>query len=222
MSDKQNSTNLDDCRTLLLDMDGTLLDLAYDNDLWLDIVPRAFAKKNSLSQEQAREQLYAEFRRLRGTLEWYCLDHWSERLGLDVFALHHERRAHISYLPGAEQFLKRAAAAQTRVLLATNSHRDTLALKAQQTGLDAYFDEIYSAHDLGYPKEEQGFWSAMYAAEGFEVTSTVFVDDNDAVLASAEAFGLRRLWQITQPDSRRPIRSETRYSAVPAVREFRF
>ncbi|HNG60363.1 MAG TPA: haloacid dehalogenase, partial [Cellvibrionaceae bacterium] len=32
--------------TLLLDMDGTLLDLHYDNYFWLEYLPRAFAAKN--------------------------------------------------------------------------------------------------------------------------------------------------------------------------------
>ena len=37
---------LNKCDTLMLDMDGTLLDLAYDSFIWLDLVPERIRKKN--------------------------------------------------------------------------------------------------------------------------------------------------------------------------------
>ena len=210
---------LDECQTLMLDMDGTLLDLAYDNDMWLNRVPNLYARANSLSADEARTRLYATFRELEGTLDWYCLDHWSERLGFDVLALHREHRAGIAYLPGAKAFLERMAASPLRLLLVTNSHRDTLDLKAQETGVDGYFDGIYSSHDLGSPKEEQAFWEAIANVEDVDVERTVFIDDNAAVLASAATFGLRRLLHITQPATDRPPRSETRYEPLASVAE---
>jgi len=41
----------------------------------------------------------------RGTLDWYCVDHWSEELGIDVPALKSALRERIGYLDGAPEFL---------------------------------------------------------------------------------------------------------------------
>ena len=39
---------------LLLDMDGTLLDLHFDNHFWLEHVPRRYAEMHDLPPEAAR------------------------------------------------------------------------------------------------------------------------------------------------------------------------
>ncbi|NLD01354.1 MAG: haloacid dehalogenase, partial [Gammaproteobacteria bacterium] len=39
--------------TVLLDMDGTLLDLHFDNFFWLKYLPQCYAEKNNLSLAQA-------------------------------------------------------------------------------------------------------------------------------------------------------------------------
>lgn len=198
-------------------MDGTLLDLAYDNVMWMTRVPAAFAAAMSVSETVAKEQIYAVYRQLEGTLDWYCLDHWSERLGVDVMALHREHRGEIAYLPGAKAFLEFAARSEMRVVLVTNSHSDTLKLKAEETGLGAYFDAIYSSHGIGHPKEEQAFWHAVAESEALDSETTVFVDDNVQVLASAQTYGLRRLLQVTHPDSSQPPKACAGYSPVSGV-----
>ena len=76
--------------TVLLDMDGTLLDLAYDNTLWNSVLPERFSEAHELSLEAARRHLFAHMSERRGQLEFYCLDYWAEYTGLDVVALHHE------------------------------------------------------------------------------------------------------------------------------------
>ena len=78
---------LDACDTLMLDMDGTLLDLAYDNYMWMEHIPAEYARKHDVTADHAREHLYATFKRMEGKLDWYCLDHWSNELELDVAAV---------------------------------------------------------------------------------------------------------------------------------------
>ena len=207
------------CDTLMLDMDGTLLDLAFDNYIWLSRVPEAYAETHGLSPDDAKERLYRWFHELRGSLDGYCLDHWSDRLGLDVVELHREHRTRIDYLPGAEDFLRTVHRRDLRVLLVTNSHRSTLELKAEVTGVDAYVDGIYTSHDLGHPKEDQGFWQAMREEEGFDPEHTLFVDDTLPVLQSAELFGVRHLRHVTRPDSGGPARDRDRYPAIESVTE---
>ena len=193
---------LNDCDTLMLDMDGTLLDLAYDNYMWLEHIPAEYARQNSMGETEAREMLSAKFRSLEGKLQWYCLDHWSEVLGLDVADLHRRKNDRIGYLPGARDFLHAAQKQEVRLLLVTNSHLDTLAIKTEVTGIVEFFDAIYTSHELGHAKEDQPFWHALHDAERFDPESTLFIDDNPSILESARTFGISMLLNVTRPDSR--------------------
>ena len=176
----------------MLDMDGTVLDLAYDNFMWLEHIPDAYARKHEMTRDIARTQLYAYFKKMRGNLKWYCLDHWSELLDLDVLELHRRQHEKIGYLPGAREFLQTVQEYGLRILLVTNSHRGTLDIKSEVTGLDKYFDHLYSAHDLGYAKEDQQFWHVLREAESFDPETTLFIDDTASVLESAKKYGINR------------------------------
>ena len=208
-----------ECETLMLDMDGTVLDLAYDNYVWKELVPEHYAKATGITVDDARSRLFAKYRAIQGDIQWYCLDHWSERLGLDVLELHREVNHRIDYLPGAQGFLQTLREQHVRVLLVTNSHPDTLALKDEVTGLAEYFDAIYSSHQFGYAKERQEFWHALQEEEDFRVESTMFVDDNRTVLQSADTYGLEMLVEISHPDTSEPARETSAYTNVKGVAE---
>jgi len=216
-----DSGTLQDCDILMLDMDGTLLDLAFDTYMWLQHIPGAYASAKDIEFSEARQRLYEHYLRLQGKLDWYCLDHWSERLDLDILGLHREQRDRIGWLQGAEEFLQRVSDSGLRVIMTTNSHRDTLQLKAEMTGVDQYFDAIYTAHDFGFPKEEQPFWEALARAEDFDPARAMFVDDTETVLASAKRYGVGHLRHITRPDSSRDAKVSGDYPGITGVAEIR-
>ena len=205
------------CETLMLDMDGTVLDLAYDNYVWKELVPEHYAKVTGIDIDDARTRLFAKYHEIQGDIQWYCLDHWSERLGLDVLELHRGVNHRIGYLPGAKKFLEALREHNVRVLLVTNSHPDTLALKDEVTGLAGYFDAIYTSHQFGFAKERQEFWQALQKEEHFVTDSTLFVDDNRTVLNSANTYGLDMLVEISQPDTSEPVRETAAYTGVKGV-----
>ena len=201
----------------MLDMDGTILDLAYDNYMWLTRVPEEWAERNGMTLHEARERLLAKYGNVQGELYWYCLDHWSERLGLDVLKLHQEHHDRIEYLPGAKRFLEAVRESGKKVLLVTNSHPDTLALKQQVTGFSEYFDAIHSAHTFGYAKEQQDFWHALRAEEHFDPDTTMFVDDTEPVLHSAAEYGIAACITVTRPDTSEPTRGKGRFVGVETL-----
>ncbi|MDJ0904542.1 MAG: HAD-IA family hydrolase [Woeseiaceae bacterium] len=212
-------TAVSGCRTLMLDMDGTILDLAFDTYVWKELVVGRYAEHNDLEYRVARDRLYAKYMAIQGDLEWYCLDHWSERLGFDVLELHREVHHRIVYLPGAQAFLETVRATDVRVLLVTNSHPDTLNLKNDRLGFGEYFDGIHSSHTYGHAKETQAFWHALREEEGFDPETTVFVDDTVPVLRSAVEFGIRQSVVITEPDTTEPVRDNGEFPGVAGVRE---
>ncbi|MCH8944573.1 MAG: GMP/IMP nucleotidase [Proteobacteria bacterium] len=197
-------TALQHAETLLLDMDGTLLDLAFDNYMWGELVPRRYAAANGMSFEEGRDYMLELYSGVQGELKWYCLDHWCGQLGIDVVQMHYDVSYRIGYLPGALEFLRQVRERDVRVLLVTNAHPDTLALKDAVTGLGDYFDGLYSSHTFGYAKEHQDFWRALQDEMGFDRESTLFIDDSQPVLRSADAYGIGMLVTVTRPDSTAP------------------
>ena len=201
----------------MLDMDGTLLDLAFDNYMWKELVPRRYAVENDMPYEDARELLMSKYEAVQGDLEWYCLDHWCDRLKIDVVQLHHDVSHRIGYLPGALEFLRAVHEQDVRVLLVTNSHPDTLALKEAMTGLGDYFDGLHSSHDYGYAKESQNFWNALQEDVGFDRETTLFVDDSQPVLRSADEYGIQMLVTVTRPDTTEPVKNGSEFHGVERV-----
>lgn len=205
--------------TVLLDMDGTLLDLNFDNHFWLEFIPTRFAEANSLSMEQAKQQLVPQFKKMEGKLEWYCLDYWSEALKLDIAGLKAEISGLITILPHVMEFLEAVSQSHQKVILVTNAHRDSLDLKMDKTCLEPFFDQIISSHDYGAPKELQVFWNELQRQQPFNLENTLLVDDSLAVLRSARLYGIKHLVSISKPDSQLAKREITGFLAIEDFRE---
>lgn len=200
--------------TVFLDMDGTLLDLRFDNHFWLEHVPLRYAEAKGLSLEASKERLYARYRDRLGTLEWYCVDHWTRELELDIALLKAEVEHLIAIHPHVLTFLEALALAGKRRVLVTNAHQRSIELKMRKTRLDGHLEHILCSHDLKAAKESPDFWPRVQALEPFDPQRTLFVDDSLAVLRNARVYGFRWLLAILLPDSARPARACDEFDAI--------
>lgn len=203
--------------TILLDMDGTVLDLAFDNFFWRELVPGVYAEQQNISEDDARNAIYDLYAGREGTLEWYCLKFWTEQLELDLLELKYSARERICFLPGAEEFLHAAKAGDKRLVLVTNAHQHALELKKSVAGLDRWFDEFVCSHDFGVPKEHQEFWHQLEEYLGFEREHTMFVDDSIPVLNAAVEFGIGAVVAIRNPDTGMPAKETGGHYAIDGV-----
>ncbi len=203
--------------TVLLDMDGTLLDLRFDNWFWQEHIPVLYAARHALQVDAARTLLEGKFRAVTGTIDWYCIEHWSRELGLDIGAIKRDAGSRVRFLPGAEAFLSKLKHSGKRRVLITNAHPETLAIKCARTGLTQLVDASYSAHPFAMPKEDPAFWAQLRAKEPFEPARTLFVDDNLDVLESARRFGIRWLRAVRCPDSGRAPKDTRDFTAIDRI-----
>jgi HAD superfamily hydrolase (TIGR01509 family) len=205
--------------TVLLDMDGTLLDLHFDNHFWLEHLPQRYAEHHGISRELADAELTPLFHEHAGQLTWYCTDFWSRELKLSIRDLKREVAHLIALRPDADTFLAAIRKAGKKVVLITNAHRDSLSLKMERVELAPYFDRLISSHDYGFPKEDQQFWQALQAEFPFDPARSLFIDDSLPILRSARQFGVAQLLAVRQPDSRGALKETQEFAAVEDYRQ---
>ncbi|MFN9583685.1 MAG: GMP/IMP nucleotidase [Pseudomonadaceae bacterium] len=205
--------------TVLLDMDGTLLDLHFDNHFWLTHLPQRYAEHHGVSLALAQAELLPLFRQHAGTLNWYCTDFWSRELRLSIRDLKREVAHLIALRADAELFLRALREAGKRVVLITNAHRDSLSLKLERVELAPWFERLISSHDYGFPKEDQQFWFALRQDVDFDPARSLFIDDSLPILRSAGRFGVAHLLAVRQPDSQAEPKDTEEFAAVEDYRE---
>lgn len=204
--------------TVLLDMDGTLLDLHFDNHFWLEFLPQKLAEKNHVSIEQAKDNITAEYEKVAGTIDWYCLDYWTEKLDIDIVEAKREIQHLIQMRDDTIPFLDALHASGRKVYLVTNAHPDSLSLKIERTQLDSHIDTLISTHEFGVTKESQLLWQKLQAHLEFNPKHTLFVDDSIGILESAQTYGIEYNLAVRNPDSKAPSRDIHHF---PAVEDYR-
>ncbi|MCW3149337.1 GMP/IMP nucleotidase [Stutzerimonas stutzeri] len=200
--------------TVLLDMDGTLLDLHFDNHFWLEFLPQRYAERHGISRAMAELELAPLFNEHLGKLTWYCLDYWTRELELPIREMKREIAHLIALRPAADEFLAALRHAGKRVVLITNAHRDSLSLKLERVELAPWFDRLISSHDYGFPKEDPQFWFALRQDLEFDPARSLFIDDSLPILRSARDFGIGQLLAVREPDSRRGHKDTEEFTAV--------
>ncbi|MDT0595194.1 GMP/IMP nucleotidase [Glaciecola petra] len=190
--------------TVLLDMDGTLLDLHFDNRFWLHHIPQKLADRSGKPFAQCQQEIKDAYAEVYGQLEWYCLDYWAEKLDLDIMQAKRELVHLIKMREDCIPFLDALKASQREVVLVTNAHPGSLSLKVEMTQLDEHINRLISTHQFGVSKEFQSLWQQLQAELGFNPATTLFVDDSERILDAAKEFGIAYTLGITNPDSQMP------------------
>lgn len=204
--------------TVLLDMDGTLLDLHFDNHFWLEHLPQKLAERDSVTLEQAKDSIKAEYEKVAGTIHWYCLDFWADKLQMDIMEAKREVEHLIQMREDTIPFLDALHNSGRQVYLVTNAHPDSLSLKIERTQLDSHIDTLISTHEFGVTKESQQLWQKLQEHLGFEKQNTLFVDDSLGILQAAQDFGIAHNLAVRNPDSKAPVRDIDNF---PAVEDYR-
>ena len=197
-----SNVNWNKIEFILLDLDGTLLDLNFDLHFWLEYIPKVYSEKHNISFQDAKKIIVSRIESQEGKLTWYCLDFWEENLGLDIMKL----KKDISYLIQVHKhvldFLNAAKKNKKQIFLVTNAHRKGIDLKMEASGLQSYFDKIISSHDFGSPKQDQKFWIELANTIDFDKDRSIFFDDSLDVLEAASKFSIKNIVAINKPSTK--------------------
>ncbi len=207
--------------TFFLDMDGTLLDLAYDNFFWHEHLPKIYSEAKKISFYTAKSEFESMYKKKENTMQWYSLRHWSEVLQIDLLSELLITKNRISTLPKAKDFLSLLKKNGIKVFLLTNCPRDMLHVKLSQTKLWGYFDEIVSSEDFNFPKESIAFWDVLDKKYEYNNETTVFLDDSKNVIDFSIKHGLKNVFLISSPDSSKKSQDTFGYKSIKGVSEFK-
>ena len=192
---------------VLLDMDGTLLDLHYDATFWLNNVHSIVANLTGEPEHAIQERFHRELKKHEGTLAWYCTDYWADFFGIDLIEAKQQLAHLIRFRPHAEQFLNVLNSLPLRTLIATNAHPDVIQLKLNVVPLEDMVDGIVSSHQYGVAKEHPDFWRALFDEYAINPDRALFMDDSSKVLDAADRAGVREVVEIRHPNLSEPPRS---------------
>lgn len=204
---------------VIVDMDGTLLDLHFDDQVWNHALPRRLAARTGMPHAEARAHVAQTIAREQGSLRWYCLEHWSRVFDTPLHEVEAEQAALIRMRPGTADFLAHVRQRAIPLILATNAHPRSLQLKLARTGMAPYFTALRSSHEYGSPKEQAAFWDALHADLGFDPAHTLFVDDNLSVLRAARDWGISENYGVLQPSSSGTRREYPDFPAINGLDE---
>ena len=206
--------NWQEIETVLLDMDGTLLDKHFDDYFWEHFVPEIYAAKNGIDQREARKKLLSTYQAREGTLDWTDLDYWSEQLDVDIPALKIKIDHLIQVHPYVIDFLGRLREMRKPAYLVTNAHSKTLGIKMAKTSLSGYFTGVVCAEEIGMPKENPAFWAKLEQRINFDPETTMLAEDTEKILFSAQVYGIKHLIFVARPSSHAPIKVSKKFPSI--------
>lgn len=211
--------NWEKIETVFLDLDGTLLDKHFDDFFWEHHLPSHYARVHGASFAEAQEKLLATYRKVENTLAWTDLDYWSGELEFDIVALKHQVADLIALRPATLSFLGQLASMPQQIILTTNAHPKSLALKMKRYDLSGFFSKILTSQQVGAAKEEQLFWQNLHRHLSYQPAATLLVDDTEKVLDSASSYGLGYLLHIAKPSSKDSACYSKKYPSIADFNE---
>ena len=187
---------------ILLDMDGTILDLSFDDYIWNRKVPENLAKVKNIDLNEAQIMLNQKMTAVKSTLNWYSFKYWKKSLGIDIDLIEEKFKHRIKFREDALSFLESKLVSTKRTILVTNADKKGLNRKLKASGLEKYFQNIVCSHDYNHAKEEELFWKKLRTKCRLNFDQTLLIDDNLQVLEAAQGAGVKYLRGISKPNSK--------------------
>jgi len=184
---------------ILLDIDGVLLDLSFDNLFWQELIPLKLASSKNISIEEAKTEIKKTASKIYGTLPWYELEFWESRYDIDFLSVANKHSSKINFLPDSEKILQQLASLDKRIILLTNCDPRLLNIKANAVPFMQYVDGCISSVEIGAVKENQNFWGPAFRYFNINPNFSLFADDNLYVVNSAIKAGIKNSFQVLEP-----------------------
>lgn len=169
-------------RVVSFDLDGTVTDISFVDSVWLEGMPRLYARWNGLSFEDAKSILMSEYGKVgRERLEWYDLSYWIAKLGLDVSPREvlSSYQDKIGIYPDVIEVLEEFRNRGLRLIVVTNARREFADLELEKTNIGHYFERVFSStSDFGLIKKTASLYQKVCSICGVSPEEMIHVGDD--------------------------------------------
>lgn len=162
-------------------MDGTLVDPEFTDWVWLHGIPVLYAEKTGGSFEEAKALVEGEYRKVgEGAIEWYDIKYWFrffqiEKSWEDLMRYYTDK---INVYPDVNHILE-SLKEHFPLVLTSNAGREFIDIEMEATGLDRYFERIFSAtSDFRSVKKTADFYKQICQILGASPREIVHVGDH--------------------------------------------
>jgi HAD superfamily hydrolase (TIGR01549 family) len=157
-----------DIKVLSFDMDGTLVCPTFADEVWHRYLPSLRARKLRISLKEAERLCQLEYDEIGdGRKEWYDLDYWIKRFGLEVEKerIFLDCAKEVRLYPEVRQVLERLRK-EYQLVVYTNAPRDFTKFQLEVSGIAPFFSRVYSSlTDFGEVKKKESFSSILSQLE---------------------------------------------------------
>ncbi len=164
------------------DLDGTLVDKKFDDELWFSYIPRRVSELKGIPLREARRRVMAAYDEIgRENPRWFRLDYWLERFSIpetqeEVI----ERLARcVGVYTDVAPCLDALRDAGFRLVLVTLARREFHAAKLASPVLSDRFERIFSVpSDFGDVWKDAGVWERVVDELGVRPEQVVHIGDD--------------------------------------------
>ncbi len=134
-------------KVISFDLDGTLVKSTYPDSVWLEGVPRIYAKEKGMTINQAKEHLFKEYELVsEHRKEWYDINWWFEKFKLkeswqDLLERYKDK---IELFFDSLDVIK-SLHNEYELIITSNAKKEFIDIQLKQTGLDKYFKCVFSS-----------------------------------------------------------------------------
>lgn len=162
-------------------MDGTLVDPEFTDWVWLHGIPELYARKRGLPFDEAKAVVVKEYQKVgEGATEWYDIKYWFRLFQFDEAweTLLKRYADRIRAYEDAHPILKRLKE-RYPLVLTSNAGREFIDIVMETTGMEGYFDRIFSAtSDFQAVKKTAQFYRQICELLRVEPDDIVHVGDH--------------------------------------------
>ena len=137
----------DDVKIISFDLDGTLVKSTYANSVWLEGVPKLYAKEKNLPLDFVKKYVFQEYYKVgENKKEWYDIDWWFKHFKLNSSwqELLNEYRFSVELYPDTIDTIKKFSN-KFDLIIISNAKKEFIDIQIEETKIRKYFLYAFSS-----------------------------------------------------------------------------